>query len=125
MGVSRELNQEWYLDSRKWNQHAIIVLGDGKGLDLEDLAAGQTTVDVSASWATRVVVTVIAALWILMLITATGFKRNNWFLLAVGGIGTLQNISGAGWRRPPEAHGIPMNLVEVIDKPKPWRHRLP
>ncbi|KAL6243052.1 hypothetical protein RBB50_010152 [Rhinocladiella similis] len=100
------------------SQHAIVVLGEGKGLDLEDLAAGQTNIDVSASWVTRVSVTILAALWILVLITAAGLERNTWFLLAVGGIGILQNIFVAGWRRPPEAYGIPLSFVEVIGKTK-------
>ncbi|KAK6376144.1 hypothetical protein LTS17_007395 [Exophiala oligosperma] len=100
------------------SQHAIVVLGDGKGLDLEDLAAGQTNVDVSASWVTRVSVTVLAALWILVLITAAGLSRDTWFLLAVGGIGILQNIFVAGWRRSPQAYGIPLTFVEVIGKTK-------
>ncbi|KAK7903103.1 hypothetical protein LTR67_001120 [Exophiala xenobiotica] len=81
------------------SQHAIVILGDGKGLDLEDLAAGQTNVDVSTSILTRVSVTILAAFWILLLITAAGLKKNTWFLLAVGGIGILQNIFVAGWRR--------------------------
>lgn len=100
------------------SQHAIVVLGEGKGLDLEDLAAGQTNVDVSASWSTRIWVTVLAAMWILLLITAAGFRRNTWFLLAIGGVGILQNIFVAGWRRFPEAYGIPLSLVEVIGCPK-------
>jgi hypothetical protein len=30
------------------SQHAIIILGEGKGFDFEDLAAGQTNINVSA-----------------------------------------------------------------------------
>ncbi|KIV79476.1 hypothetical protein PV11_07038 [Exophiala sideris] len=100
------------------SQHAIVVLGTGKSLDLEDLAAGQTNVNVSASRYTRIVVTVIAALWIILLITAAGLKRNTWFLLAVGGIGMLQNIYVAGKQRSPKAFGVPLEFVEVIGMPK-------
>lgn len=83
------------------SQHAVVIIGDGKGLDLEDLAAGPTNVDVSASYTTRIAVTLLAAFWILLLITAAGIKQNTWFLLAIGGIGILQNIFVAGWRRFP------------------------
>lgn len=100
------------------SQHAIVILGGGKGLDLEDLAAGQTNVDVSASWFTRISVIVLAALWILLLITAAGIKQNSWFLLAVGGVGILQNIFVAGWRRFPKAYGIPLTFVEIIGENK-------
>ncbi|KAI1629856.1 hypothetical protein EDD37DRAFT_70612 [Exophiala viscosa] len=100
------------------SQHAIVVLGTGKGLDLEDLAAGQTNVDVSASRYTRVVVTLLAALWIILLITAAGLKKNTWFLLAVGGIGMLQNIYVAGKQRSPQAFGVPLKFVKVIGMPK-------
>ncbi len=100
------------------SQHAIVILGDGKGLDLEDLAAGQTNVDVSASNLTRIMVTILAALWILLLITAAGLKTNTWFLLAIGGIGILQNIFVAGYRRSPKAYGMPLSYVEVIGEPK-------
>jgi len=100
------------------SQHAIVILGDGKGLDFEDLAAGQTNVDVSASWFTRVAVVVLALFWILLLITAAGIKQNTWFLLAIGGVGILQNIFVAGWRRDPKAFGIPLSFVEVIGQNK-------
>lgn len=100
------------------SQHAIVILGDGKGFDLEDLAAGQTNVDVSASWFTRIAVVILATLWILLLITAAGIQQNTWFLLAIGGIGILQNIFVAGWRRNPKAYGIPLSFVEVIAENK-------
>ncbi|PWI64585.1 hypothetical protein PCL_09515 [Purpureocillium lilacinum] len=100
------------------SQHAIVIVGNKKGLDLEDLAAGQTNVDVSALSTTRVAVTVLAVLWILLLITAAGVKKNTWFLLAVGGIGILQNIYVAGRRRSPKDFGIPLIFQEVLGEPK-------
>ncbi|EXJ85896.1 hypothetical protein A1O1_06265 [Capronia coronata CBS 617.96] len=100
------------------SQHAIVVLGNGKGFDLEDLAAGQTNVDVSASWGTRIVMSILATLWILLLLTAAGLKRNTWFLLAIGGVGIVQNVFVAGYRRFPEAYGIPLTLEDVIGSHK-------
>ncbi|KAK9427359.1 hypothetical protein V1505DRAFT_388864 [Lipomyces doorenjongii] len=87
------------------SQHAIVVMGDGKGLDLEDLAAGPT------NWS-------FFLPRILLLITAAGIRQNTWFLLSIGGIGILRNIFVAGWRRFPEAFGVPLTPAGVIGKPK-------
>lgn len=100
------------------SQHVIVIIGNGKGFDFEDLAAGPTNVDVSASYTTRIAVTLFAILWILLLITAAGIKQNTWFLLAIGGVGILQNIFVAGWRRFPEAFGVPLTFDNVIGKPQ-------
>ncbi|KAF2135511.1 uncharacterized protein K452DRAFT_293164 [Aplosporella prunicola CBS 121167] len=100
------------------SQHAIVVLGNGKGLDLEDLAAGPANADAVASYTTRNTMVVLAALWILLLITASGIQQNTWFLLAVGGIGMLQNIFAAGWKRSPKEFGIPFTFEKVIGEPK-------
>lgn len=100
------------------SQYAIVILGEGKGLDLEDLAAGPTSVNVAASYTTRITMCCLAVCWIFLLITAAGIRQNTWFILAVGGIGILQNIFVAGWRRSPEAFGIPLTFDRVIGKPK-------
>ncbi|KAK9233800.1 hypothetical protein V1525DRAFT_392107 [Lipomyces kononenkoae] len=100
------------------SQHAIVIVGDKKGLDLEDLATGPITVDVSASSSTRIFLTVLAAMWILLLITAAGLHQNTWFLLAVGGIGIVQNIFVAGASRSPKDFGVPLKFVEVIGNHK-------
>lgn len=99
-------------------QHAIVVLGEGTGLDLEDLAAGPANLDMSASYLTLASATVLSALWIALLITAAGLKEHTWFLVAVGGIGMLQNIFVAGARRTPEAVGVPLEFKEVICETK-------
>ncbi|KAL5592758.1 hypothetical protein FOBRF1_013066 [Fusarium oxysporum] len=100
------------------SQHAILILGEDKGFDLEDLATGQSNADVSTPGKTRFALIGLAALWILLLITAAGIKENTWFLLAIGGVGIAQNIFVAGKMRYPIAYGIPLTLVEVIGSPK-------
>lgn len=100
------------------SQHAIVVLGTSGFLDLEDLAVGQTNVNVATSNTTRIIVAGLAVLWILLLVTAAAIKENTWFLLAVGGIGILENIFIAGWRRRPEALGIPLEFVDVAGNVK-------
>jgi hypothetical protein len=95
-------------------QHVIAILGEGRGLDLEDLAASPANMDVSASYPTRIAVIALAMLWIALLITAAGITQNTWFLLAVGGIGILQNVYVAGVMRRPEAFGVPITFDDVI-----------
>ena len=99
-------------------QHAIVIRGDGVGFDLEDLAAGPADVDISASHLTRIAVVFLALLWILLLVSAAGIKNNTWFLFGVGGIGILQNIFVAGWRRTPGAFGMPLIYEHVMGETK-------
>ncbi|KAM0282916.1 hypothetical protein ACHAQH_002726 [Verticillium albo-atrum] len=102
-------------------QHAIIILGNGHGMNLADLAAGQNNLDTSANHWTRGSILVLAVLWILLLITAAGIKDDTWFLLAIGGLGILQNVFVAGWSRRPEHFGVPLDFVEAIGKTKVMR----
>ena len=95
-------------------QHAIVVFGNGHGFNLEDLASGQSNTLVATNIWTRIALLALATLWILLLITAAGQKSNAWFLLAVGGIGILQNIYVAGAQRSPENFGVPLKYVTVF-----------
>lgn len=96
------------------SQHAIVIIGGGRGLDLEDLATGAQEDEMTRSIFTRLAVIALALLWILLVITAAGIKKNTWFLLGVGGTGTLQNIFAAGGRRTPESFGIPLEYEGVV-----------
>ena len=100
------------------SQYAIVVLSESQGFNLEDLAGGSLTIDAFTSLTTRLIVIVIATLWILLLITAAGITTNTWFLLAVGGVGTLQNMYTAGASRDPAAFGMPLVFGRVIGKTK-------
>ncbi|KAI0546036.1 hypothetical protein F4679DRAFT_559176, partial [Xylaria curta] len=94
------------------SQHAIVILGSGSGLDLEDLAAAGSIS--FPSHLTRCATLVLATLWILLLITAAGIREDTWYLLAIGSIGMLDNIYVAGASRSPRDFGIPLQFVEVI-----------
>lgn len=98
--------------------HAIVIRCNGRGLDLEDLAAGPVNVEVHTSTSTRVAVVTFAFLWLGLLITASGIQRNTWFLLAVGGFGILQNLFVAGGVRDPAAFGMPLIYEDVIAETK-------
>lgn len=97
-------------------QHAILVIGTGLGLDLEDLASGIVDMDMDTSqgWVTQITMIVLAVFWIVLLIIAAGTQQNTWFLLAIGGIGIAENIFVAGAQRRPEAFGVPLKFREVI-----------
>jgi hypothetical protein len=98
---------------------AIIILGDNEnGLDLEDLAnegirQGGSEYHVTVAFAFSMVI-----LWTSLLITTSGLQTNTWFLVAVGGIGMIQNIYAAGARRDPGAYGIHLQFITCIAKPR-------
>ncbi|KAI3318585.1 hypothetical protein HD806DRAFT_305357 [Xylariaceae sp. AK1471] len=94
------------------SQHAIVIMGDGRGLDLEDLATNSSTS--ISSPVTRFVILILTVLWIVLLITAAGITENTWFLLAVGSLGILDNIYVAGVSRSPDDYGVPLEFVDVI-----------
>ncbi|KAL4902931.1 hypothetical protein BDW74DRAFT_54664 [Aspergillus multicolor] len=100
------------------SQHAIVIVGSGKGLDLEDLASGPIDMDVSRGSWTSLFLMILAVLWIVLLIIAAGLQQNTWFLLATGGLGIIENILVAGWPRRPKAFGVPLTFKEVIGEPR-------
>jgi hypothetical protein len=100
-------------------QHAIVVLCEGTGLNLEDLCTGFDNLDSpSISVATRLGMIALGVCWVVLLITSAALTDRSWFLIAVGGIGMLQNMFVAGWSRRPEALGLPLKFKTVIGSPK-------
>jgi hypothetical protein len=98
-------------------QHAIVILGNSHGLDLEDLA-GYFEPTLPAPLSITITFGILAALWIVLLITAAGQKTNTWSLMAVGGIGMIQNVGVAGWKRHPSAFGVHLDFKEAIGDSK-------
>jgi hypothetical protein len=95
-----------------------VIIRNGKGLDSEDLAAGPTNVDVSASLFTRIATGLLALPWILLLISATGEKENTWFLLVVRALGILQNTAVAGCPQHSSAFGVHLTHHHMIGQSK-------
>ncbi len=87
-------------------QHALVILGQGNGLDLEDLASSREAHQ--ASIGTRSLIFVFAILWVALLITVDGLKDHTWFVVAVGGLGSLYTTILAGLQQTPEQVGIPL-----------------
>ncbi|KAH0563513.1 hypothetical protein GP486_001919 [Trichoglossum hirsutum] len=88
-------------------QHVIIILGADGSLDLEDLASGRAPDLLS----TRIFTSLLALLWLVLLITCTGIRTDTWYLLAVGSLGMLHNLLIAGAPRRPETFGLPIELA--------------
>lgn len=53
----------------------------------------------------------LTVLWFMLLLSSTGIQAHAWYLLAVGGIGMMQNLITAGAPRQPEMLGIPIRLA--------------
>lgn len=93
-------------------QHALVIKGEGRGLDLEDLAgAGE---GIATASLTRWSSAGLATLWVALLISVSGVKEHTWFLVAIGTIGMLHTCVIAGAARKPEAFGIHLEYKEVI-----------
>lgn len=88
-------------------QHVIIIFGVEGGYDLEDLAASEAVPE----RLTTVWIFGILLLWTALLITVSGIKANTWYLVAVGALGTLQNIYIAGTPRAPDAFGVRLEYL--------------
>ncbi|XDG05627.1 hypothetical protein ABKA04_005242 [Annulohypoxylon sp. FPYF3050] len=108
----RDTEETFVLTRGNGAQHAIVIIGGGDGLDLEDLAASSSVP--SQSRFTKFIVLVLALLWILLLIVASGIQQDIWFLFGIGGIGILDNIFAAGASRTPKDFGIPLAFKGVI-----------
>ena len=95
-------------------QHALVIIGDKDTLDLEILANAEPQVTLF----TQFCIIALAILWIVHLITVIGINEDPWFLMAIGGIGMMQNVMVAGLPRRPEALGLPLELETCIAHPK-------
>jgi hypothetical protein len=114
----RNTQKTFVLTEGNGAQHAILILGNGHGLDLEDLASGSINTRALTLISTRICVGILAALWISLMITAAGQKTDTWYLMAIGGLGMIHNIAVAGWRRQPDALGVHLKFQEVIGHSK-------
>ncbi|KAJ8125248.1 hypothetical protein O1611_g8391 [Lasiodiplodia mahajangana] len=113
--------KQWGREKTRGNgaQHAIVIEGDGFGLNLEDLCTGFDNLDEPAiPVSTRFAMIILGVLWVALLITSSALTDQSWYLIAVGLIGMLQNIFVAAWSRTPDAFGLPLKFQGVIGSPK-------
>ena len=79
--------------------HIMVFIGRQGSWDLEHLATGIAIPRAETRWESLV----LAILWICLLISVSGLRKHTWFLIAIGGIGMLQNVLAAGISREPSA----------------------
>ena len=115
-GVRRLKNAEEkkdvFLTRGNGDHDALLILGCEDGMDLEALASPYRDLE-GYTW-TRSLSLVLAALWILLLITIAGYHQHTWFIMAPGMLGILHNIAVAGAPRQPKAFGIDLTYEETI-----------
>ena len=98
-------------------QHVVVILNQGaECLNLEDLAPG--TRRTGCSRGCKRSVTLMATLWIALLVNVAGMRQNTWYLLGVGVIGMVQNIVAAAAPRHPTVMGLPLYHMARIKGPK-------
>lgn len=95
-------------------QHVMVIIGNGVGLNLEDLAGGRQTEQPY----TRLALALLATFWMVLLTTVAGLGEDKWVLLVVGFVGMVQNTVAAGARRDPSAFGVPLQFVKAFDDTK-------
>ena len=93
-------------------QHALVIYGNGEGMDLEDLAS--TGEGVTTQLYTRCVMSLLTVAWVVLLITVSGVKQQTWFLVAIGALGMTHTVFVAGESRSPSAFGIHLTYREYI-----------
>ncbi|KAL8648869.1 MAG: hypothetical protein Q9210_004735 [Variospora velana] len=93
-------------------QHAIMILGNGHGLHLEDLTV--RTAYPSLDLQTRFYLAITSLLWVVLLLPIRSLRRKSWPLLVIAGMGTIQNVFATGVKRAPSALGVHLDFVEVV-----------
>ncbi|KAK0189969.1 hypothetical protein F5146DRAFT_1053382 [Armillaria mellea] len=121
----RKTNKVLCVTGGNGSRYAMVILGMGVGLDLEDLTEAEAprtkyrrTDRRPALWVTQLACLTLAALWIIFLIDATALKEDTWYLLGVGGLGMVQNVLVAGAERPCSTSGIHLERIEEIQQEK-------
>jgi hypothetical protein len=104
-----------YILTTAGGQHAIVILGNGRGLNLQDLAMGAMF---QVTWMTRLTMLTLTIFWVALLITASNEKVGIWYLMAVEAVGTVNNWYVGNAVRSPSAFGIHLRLKEVIGRGK-------
>ena len=91
---------------------ALLILGCKEGIDLEALASPYR--ELGGFSLTRILLPLLATLWILLLLTVAGYPQHMWYIMAVGIIGIVHNIAVVGLPRKPKAFGIDLKYKETI-----------
>lgn len=86
--------------------HVMVLLGAPGSWDVETLATGILSTRSESRWISLL----LAILWTCLLISISGLREHTWFLIAIGGIGMLQNVFAAGITRKPRASNFNLEV---------------
>ncbi|KAJ6485580.1 hypothetical protein C8R45DRAFT_997093 [Mycena sanguinolenta] len=107
------------------SRHVFVIIDPGLGMDLEDLASGQSPLlrergnkMISLRVRTQIACGILAFLWMVFLITWTSVSTSPWFVVLIGGSGMFSNVLVAGVKRKPSASGIHIKAVDSISRKK-------
>ena len=92
------------------HKHVMILHSLGNAPDLEDLATARA----KDHWSTLPLLLILAISWIVIMLSASNLSTDTWYLVAVGGLGMVQNIFAAGHHRDASAFGIYLEKPEVV-----------
>jgi hypothetical protein len=79
------------------HRHIMVFIGGKGSWNFETLATASS----APRSETPIVSLVLALLWTCLLISVSGLKEHTWYLIAIGGIGMMQNVHAAGKTRDP------------------------
>lgn len=92
------------------SRYVMLILSHDGSWDLESMASGR----LNGSPSTKPILAFITLLWILLLLAVTGMKQYTWFLIAVGGSGSIWQTYVAA--KPTRSEDVNISL-------KPWDER--
>jgi len=95
-------NKTMALTRGNGHQYVMLILCPVGAWDLEAMASGRQR-EVSG---TNLILSLFSFLWVVLLVTVTGLKEHTWFLVAVGGLGMLQNVTLAAKKTRPDDFNI-------------------
>jgi hypothetical protein len=93
-------------------QYVMVILGHEDPWDLEAMSSARLKTRPETHW----VYLTLATFWTALFITVSGLKEYSWFLIGIGGLGTLQNIYvAAAAAKPEELKHPPSALPGSLD----------
>jgi len=98
----------------------MILHSLGNARDLEDLA----TPRVEDHWSTLPLLLILAISWMVIMLSVSNRSADTWYLVAVGGLGMVQNLFAAGNHRDASAFGIYLEKPEVVFPDLPAKDEL-
>lgn len=108
----RKSDKSVVLTTGNGSHDAMVVIGNGHGFDLEDLASSYRLP--GHPLRTRIFSFLLAVAWTALLVCVAGYRQHTWYLLAVGGIGIVHNVVVAGAPRKPGSFGIHLTYQQTI-----------